>query len=346
MQISAADLGLPNFKPVPGFTDPWAQTVFGRYWPQRSWSYQADEELEIELSDGDRLLLLINRPTNWTAKDRFIRLVHGLVGDSESTYMIRMAQRFVDMGYACGRLNLRMAGRGKTLARKIYHSGRSQDTRDVCVRLKTLYPDAPVTQIGVSLGANITLKMLGEDGQQASGNLDSAVAISAPIDLAASVPRLQSSAKNRFFDRYFVKTLHKELKALRKIHPHIADLKVPKDITLTEFDEHFTAPFSGFKSAADYYQQSSALPKMGNIQVPTLVLYAEDDPIVPPEPYRQIPTNKNIRLVITRQGGHVGFLGTTGIPGHFRWMDEAVTRFVFKIDSKKGGAIANRGEKS
>jgi predicted alpha/beta-fold hydrolase len=79
--------------------------------------------------------------------------------------------------------------------------------------------------------------------------------------------------------------------------------------SLWEFDEQLTAPHNGFTNAADYYRRSSAQRFLAGIAVPTLLLHAIDDPIVPVEAYRAYPWTRYRRLVpaIESKGGHVGF---------------------------------------
>jgi len=45
--------------------------------------------------------------------------------------------------------------------------------------------------------------------------------------------------------------------------------------------------------------------------VPTTILTSEDDPVVPVNDIRTLPENPNIELLVSRYGGHCGFL-TTG----------------------------------
>ena len=80
--------------------------------------------------------------------------------------------------------------------------------------------------------------------------------------------------------------------------------------TVREFDEVYTAPHFGFANASDYYHRASAMRVIDRIRVPALIITAEDDPFVPSPPFREpaVTSNPNIRVVITRHGGHCGFL--------------------------------------
>jgi predicted alpha/beta-fold hydrolase len=50
------------------------------------------------------------------------------------------------------------------------------------------------------------------------------------------------------------------------------------------------------------------------------------------------PHSDSIETVITTHGGHLGFLGTTGVDPDFRWLDWRI------IDWLGGGQQESRGE--
>ena len=87
--------------------------------------------------------------------------------------------------------------------------------------------------------------------------------------------------------------------------------------TVREFDEVYTAPYFGFRSADDYYHRASSLRIIDRIAVPTLVITAEDDPFVPSQPFHdpKIVGNPHIDLRVCEHGGHCGFVG----PSHGSW---------------------------
>jgi predicted alpha/beta-fold hydrolase len=97
-----------------------------------------------------------------------------------------------------------------------------------------------------------------------------------------------------------------------------------------QFDEAYTAPHHGFRDAADYYYRASALRVIGAIRIPTLIITAEDDPFVPPEPFRDpaVTENPNITLMITRHGGHCAFVerAAAGYDGY--WAEHQVVEFA------------------
>ncbi len=158
-------LKLNKFYPFPFARSGFWQTVHGTYLPILKPS-KPDAYHHMMLKDGDVLVLAENRPKEWQPGQRIMLLVHGLTGCYQSTYMQRMCRRMTKKGFLVLRLNLRFCGPGRGLARKAYHAGVSDDTREVLEWIKIKFPDSPVTQVGFSLGGNVTLKMAGEDGSR------------------------------------------------------------------------------------------------------------------------------------------------------------------------------------
>jgi pimeloyl-ACP methyl ester carboxylesterase len=74
--------------------------------------------------------------------------------------------------------------------------------------------------------------------------------------------------------------------------------------TVRQFDEAYTAPYYGFADATDYYHRASAMRAIDRIRVPTLILTAENDPFVPPEPFRDAAVAGNVGAVGQFHGFH------------------------------------------
>ena len=99
--------------------------------------------------------------------------------------------------------------------------------------------------------------------------------------------------------------------------------------TLQQLDEAFTAPLHGFRDAQDYYARCSSRRFLPGIRVPTLVLRAKDDPLIPAEdiPFDLLQANPALFSGITEQGGHVGWI--EGLPGRYRfWAERQTARFL------------------
>ena len=324
-------LNMPSFVPFPLFKTGVQQTIAARYYPYRT---HIDNSIlhSVTLSDGDKIVLVENTPIHIQPMTRSILLIHGLTGSNQSCYLLRLTRRFVKQGYRVFRMNLRGCGLGAKLAKQIYHSGRSDDPRTVLKYLANLYPHSPVTQIGFSIGANITLKMAGEDGPERSGNCDSIIAVSPPLDLKASV-KLITHPLNTIFDQRFVKDLVKHAYDLHRWYPETPLPVFPKKLNLYEFDNCYTSVRAGFKDANDYYEKNSSIHFLPSIELPAFILHARDDPFISRRTLAQIPQKENLQnqkldVLITKQGGHVGWLGQSSKRGDLRWMDDIIVKWV------------------
>lgn len=320
-------LKLNRFRPFPFARSGFLQTIYGNYWPVLK-APKPTALHTVVLPDGDALAVVENRPKHWRPGKRIILLVHGLGGTHRSVYMERMARRLYYKGHLIFRMNFRTCGPGFGLSRRSYHAGVSDDTRAVLRWIEREHPASPVTQVGFSLGGNVSLKMAGEDGSKPTGPLDSVVAVCPPVDLKSAARKL-GQPENRLFSKVFLKSLERDVEKLHKKFPDLGPFKFPEKMTIQRFDEIYTAPQFGFNSADDYYEKCSSLVYMPEIQIPTFVLCSMDDPVVDPSLLAtQKSHNKNVEVLLTEHGGHVGFLGWGTKWDEVRWSDQAVAHWI------------------
>jgi hypothetical protein len=282
----------------------------------------------VTLSDGDQIVLHDDCPAGWQPSDRSVLLLHGLAGSHESGYMRRIAHKLGAAGVRAFRMDLRGCGAGAGLARLPYHSGRSEDAAAALEAIALWLPHSPTTLAGFSLGANITLKLLGEIEDLRCGNLDSAVAVCPPVDLAACSRQI-SRGSNRLYDRFFVKLLLRQIHAARLLSSDMAPgPSVRRPRTLWEFDNGFTAVVCGFGTADNYYRAASSAQFVSRIRVPTLILASRDDPMIPCGALEELDLPRAVHLHLSNHGGHLGFFGRAGVDPDRRWMDWRVVQWV------------------
>jgi uncharacterized protein len=280
----------------------------------------------ITLSDGDLISLEISTPNKWKKSDFSVIMIHGLCGSHKSHYMKRIARKLSNKGVQAIRVNLRGCGSGRGLSKGIYHSGSSDDILQVLENLRSLFPDSPKLLLGISLGANISLKLAGELGSEAGKYLKGVIAVSPPTDLLSSA-RLFTLPENQVYANYFLKLLMNEVNFRHK-HFDLAPHNLPKSVTLNDFDELYTAPTAKFSSAFEYYYYSSSKRVVHKIDLPTKILFAKDDPIIKASILDDVELPQNVSIYKTEHGGHIGFVGLN-IFKEFRWMDKIVTDWVF-----------------
>ena len=240
-----------------------------------------------------------------------IIIVHGLEGSSESQYMLGITQKALAAGMNVVRYNQRNCGGTDAFAPVLYHSGLSHDvavvTRDVIARDGV----SRLARVGFSMGGNIVLKLAGEWGSQAPPQFCAVATCCPAIDLAKSADTLHQPA-NRIYETYFLWALHRRMLHKARLFPEHFDVSRLRGIgSLREFDDKVTAYYCGFAGVDDYYDRASAAHVVERIAVPTLILYAANDPFIriTAETRRKISSNPNISFVETEDGGHCAFIG-------------------------------------
>jgi len=298
-----------------------AQTIWGHL--LRSPRLRVEgERVEVELQDGDRLV----GARFAGGGGRVAYLFHGLGGSSEADYIRRATAVCLRRGYTVYAINHRGCGAGVGLARHPYHSGRAEDLAAVIAYGRKLHPRARHAAVGFSLSANMLLLLLG--GQRGSTLPDYAVAFNAPIDLD-TCSRALTRPFNRIYDSRFVLRGRRDLveKGIHLQYP------VPAYSTLREFDRIYIAPASGFRDREEYYDTCSAGKYVDQIQVPTAVIHAGDDPIIPVGTYENARFSSSCLVHIEKVGGHMGYLSARPTPfGTIRWQDYALNRALAELE--------------
>ncbi len=256
--------------------------------------------LLVPVSDGDRLVIQLHRVEG---KLPVVALVHGLGGSAESDYIRATTYGLVRAGFTVARLDLRGAGLSGEHSQGMYHAGRTEDLR---AALRVLAELGPVAPVGFSLGANLTLKLLGEPLQDVP--VVAGAAVSAPLDLALGTQHLGRVSFGAY-EWYLMVKMRRD--ATRPTSAVTAEERaaIARIKTILDFDNAITSRRHGWRDAAEYYAVNSSLGFLPKIATPTLVIHAMDDPMIPSEPYRAMRWAElsAVTRLITAHGGHVGF---------------------------------------
>jgi predicted alpha/beta-fold hydrolase len=247
---------------------------------------------------------------------KLVIITHGLTGSSRGRHVSRLAVALAHRGLSVLAWNLRGASEEINRGLGWYHSGSSEQLRAV-VRHALSYPQyESMTLVGLSLGGNITLKYLGEEGAAAPAKLAAAITLSVPCDLRSCALAL-AAPRNRIYMNHFLRCLGRKLREKAQLYPEAIDLQgYAKIKNFLEYDERYTAPLHGFKNAAEYWRLSSSRRFIPAIKLPTTIISARDDPFLAPEcfPIKEAQTNRFISLEIPPHGGHLGFVESWSTP--------------------------------
>jgi predicted alpha/beta-fold hydrolase len=264
-----------------------------------------------------------------------IILLHGLSGSTQSGYIRGLQQALLSKGFRTVALNFRGCSGELNYSARCYHSGETEDIHFLYQWLREREPETPIGAVGFSLGGNVLLKWLGEQGNQLS--LFAAVAVSVPLVLSICATKLDTG-----FSKFYRKILLSELKEHveeKKLHlerlgnfqevKRIEKLGDISDIeSFWQYDDRVVARLHHFKDVHDYYLRSSSRQFLKSIAITTLLIQALDDPFMTEEVLPNLDElSPTIQLEITQGGGHVGFIGGDIPFKPSYWLDQRIPEF-------------------
>ena len=268
-----------------------------------------------ETPDGDELVLdRIDTAGADPTRPRLL-VLHGLEGSSESVYVQGLMALARARGWAGVALNFRSCARTPedhavwipNRRPRLYHSGETTDLAFVLSRLAgEADPSvAPLVVAGVSLGGNVLLKWLGENPDQRT--VAAAAAISVPYDLGAGGLHMESGF-GPFYTRHLLSTLTVKAEDLAVRFPEAgARLDLPR------------------------------LRRKGAVRLSVgLDGRAAFDPFLPASVLGAVAAAKSsaVELIVTRRGGHAGFVGGTIRPRY--WAEERAVAWLAERLSPPG----------
>ncbi len=313
------------FKPAPFLANGHLQTLYPAFFFRPK---KPDTTIEIfELDDGDFVECVWHLKPHIEDKRPIVVLFHGLEGSAHSPYIQRAMNVLGEAGYAVVVMQFRGCGKEQNRLLRSYHSGDTADASAWIRHLHQHYHDSPLFAVGYSLGGNVLLKLLGD--ADVGVPLKAAVAVSAPMQLEASVYRINQGF-SKLYQYNMMRSLRQHLKEKILYHdsPKLPLLsEVDKLRTFKAFDDRYTAPIHGFLDADDYYRRASAKQYLKGIVVRTLIIHAENDPFMSLEVLPDIASlPANVQVELSPSGGHVGFVGGSVFKPLF-WLEPRILSF-------------------
>jgi len=263
---------------------------------------------------------------------------HGLNGGSDAKY-VRHAIRVIARKLGVDQvrfvvMNNRGAGGTPLATPQGYCGAYTEDMRQAIAHIHARAPNSPIYAIGYSLGANLLLKYLGEEGEGAV--VRGAISCSNPFDFGASSEML---AKRPLYNLVLtlgcVATVSKHAHIFRSVK-HLDFEAVIKTRRLKDFDSLFTCKIFGYDHVDDYYNDASSINYLSRIRVPVLMVQATDDPIVSEHvlPKEHSQQNPNLIFLLSKRGGHVGFPeGLFPVGQADTWSDRVMADYLAILNS-------------
>ena len=266
----------------------------------------AGRETILTTTEGIRLLGTMSRQPRPPSKGLVI-LLHGWEGSSESTY-IRTTGRFLfSRGFDVFRLNLRDHGPSHHLNTGIFYAVLLDEVFDAVRQISESEHGRPVYLAGFSLGGNFVLRIARRCATQPIDDLKQVVSISPVLDPDKATDRIDNS---RFILKYFLKKWRRSLTIKQRLYPQHYDFSTILDVdNIREMTERLLARYSSYDSSKAYFKGYTLTNNnLEGITIPTTIITAEDDPIIPVEDFYDLHTSDATRLIVQPYGGHNGFL--------------------------------------
>jgi hypothetical protein len=318
------------FEPHPLLRNAHLMTLVATRLPRKFRHLTPHVERLFEVEPGSQIL----GHCHWQNEPRrhsTLVLVHGLEGSTESLYMLGTANKALAAGFNVIRLNQRNCGGTERLTPTLYNNSLSGDYRAVVTELieRDLLPEIFIA--GWSMGGNLVLKMAGEFSETFPAALRGVAAVCPSFDLLVSAP-VCDAPQNRFYRWHFVRNLKRRYRTKVQFFPERYKLDGLERISsIGDFDNLITAPNFGYRDATDYYDRASAIRVVAAIRVPTLILTAQDDPLIPFESFQkpELMRNQYIALFAPERGGHCGFVSRFDGDERF-WAEARILEFCRK----------------
>ncbi|KAH6684132.1 Alpha/Beta hydrolase protein [Halenospora varia] len=329
--------------------DPTYEGSFAVDFVVRPHSEPTDESLPIRtkyFSDEEfsSIASLDNRP--------MLVVLHGLSGGSYEIYLKHVIEPLVDAEgdrrwEACV-VNSRGCAKHKITSSVLYNARATWDCRQTVKWLRKTFPNRPLFGIGFSLGANILVNYVGEEGPNC---LLKAVAVcSNPWNLEAGSLALQRTWLGR---EVYSKTMGSNMKRLIALHhdqvsknPNLDFDKIQHIKYLHEFDREVQGPTWGYPTEGAYYRDASSTDSLFAARVPIFAINAADDPIAVDEalPYQEIQQTPYAILCTTSLGGHLSWFEIGGHRWHARPCVNFLNKMAFEVDIEAPAGHMTNGD--
>ena len=265
---------------------------------------------------------------------------YGITGDLSDQWFLRiMARKAYAKGYAVAIFDWRAHGKTAKLSPTLTSDGlyEGEDFVRIAAEAKTLGCPASFWFTAFSLGGLLaiwavkaaqTLLEWGSDLDLDEAEIGGSAVICPALESMRSLTYLTQAPLGKYIEKAIARKLKALLQQLQLDHPDEFDSNAVSRVnSIWSFDREMVISRLGFSSVEDYYKATSGLYLLPELTKPTLIIYAEDDPLFAPALVREIQAtceqNPAVDLMMTAQGGHVGYVSSAACQQQFgdtdRW---------------------------
>ncbi|RME47429.1 MAG: alpha/beta fold hydrolase [Caldilineae bacterium] len=317
-----------HFNPHPLARNPHFQTIIGsRVRPVRPALEAAAREmiLHVPVGEGVRLQGFYSPQPDGGGRGLALML-HGWLGSANSTYIVAIGEYLFRRGYAIFRLNLRDHGDTVALNEGMFHGCLLEEVFQAARQAAALEAERPFFILGFSMGGNFALRLAWLHAERPIPNLRHVVAVSPSINPITTLAALDNSSP--LYRYYFLHHWRRKLREKQAAFPHRYDFTDVLAMNRSwDIGEVIIPRYTEFTNSADYYACYAVTPeKMAALTVPTTIITARDDPMIPVDDFAALEgVNPHLRLAIQPYGGHVGFVDLFPFR---RWLNGAIAALL------------------
>lgn len=267
----------------------------------------ASRELTLDCGQGVRLQAFHARQGAGRATARVAVLLHGWEGSAESHYALGLAHELYTRGFEVVRLNLRDHGATHHLNRELFHSCRLAEVVGALRAIRTLTGCGGLYLAGFSLGGNFMLRAAAQ-AHESGLEIARVVAVSPVLEPSATLVALEQGLP--VYQRYFVRKWCRSLALKQAAWPaHYDFAQLARYGDLRRMTAELVRRFTEFGSLEEYLGGYAITgSRLARLAVPATIITALDDPIVPAQDLARLSPSPALRVILTRRGGHCGFL--------------------------------------
>jgi uncharacterized protein len=262
---------------------------------------------------------------------------YGITGDLENQWFLQiLAHKAFNQGYGMILFDWRAHGKTAELSPALTSDGiyEGKDFMLIAAQAKKMGCPTPFCFMGYSLGGKLALWGINEsrfiiDNKNYSNlkeyDIKGCAVICPSLDAKKSLLYLMNHPIYKYVEKAITKNIKNLMLSLHKYHPEEFDLDVINNInSIWDFDQQLVIKKFNFKTVEEYYYATSPLNFLPNLNKPTFILYAEDDPLfcpsILPDLINIAKENSFINLWLTTYGGHVGYISSKNCQNY--WEDK------------------------
>jgi predicted alpha/beta-fold hydrolase len=302
---------------------PLVQTFIGS--AVRSAKLTIERSLECNLSDGGLVTIDLSSPGKLS--NHLALVIPGAAGGSDVPYVRSLAKRLFDAGFLVAILNRR----GTTAHTPLKTSeplqyAKTSDLLAAIALLQETFPGFTMFAVGVSIGANLMLKTLGE---HPDCGVTFAVSVANGYDFIRGSMYLEQTnpALSKVISGDMIQRLILPWEETLNTSHGINVREVFANCTgMRDFDERLSKTFFGFASVDEYYASCTCVPVIDRISIPFVCINALDDPIAHANilPVDQVSQSAKGAIILTDHGGHQGWINSVSCIWGHSWIENLV----------------------